>query len=443
MAARVIGFKQQEIEEASCPAGMREVEFSSPMYPGLKLVVTKNGRKSYLHRYTICGEKQCLKIGDYPAMGVEEAALTVIAQRKQINQGIDPKPSRNIELQIPTLRGFCEKTYIPHAQATKVSWKDDLGKLNGHIYSHLGHLRMTEIKSMDIQDYLNSLRDKCDLAPATVNRHRALLSKIFKVAMMGEIVSKNPCERVMKLKENNQIERYLDKDELERLVTVLKGGLTAGRLNRTTVAGFLMLLFTGARKMEVFNMRWLDINFETCQWLLKHNKAGKARYIPLSTEAMAVLNSIKPLPGCEFVFYNASTGKAIADPRKTFKTILEQAHITSFRVHDLRHNFASQAVSNGATLYMVQNLLGHASPQTTQRYAHLESRVMLEASEKIAQSMIAPKGTVAKPTQIEAKPAETEAKSERQEIKHLTEDVKPAPVTGRLKRRVPPRPLHP
>lgn len=432
MAVRVIEFTQRNMEDVSCPDKMRDVEYSNPKYPGLKLVVTRNGRKAFYHRYIIKGRKRSMKIGDYPAMSLEEAALTVITQRKQLVQGIDPQAGHDAQLQTPTFQIFCEQTYLPHAQATKVSWKDDLGKLNGHIYPHLGHLRMTEIKSMDVQDYLNSLRDKCDLAPATVNRHRALLSKIFKVAMMGEIVSKNPCERVIKLKENNQIERYLNKDELERLVAVLKGDLTAGRLNRTTVAGFLMLLFTGARKMEVFNMRWRDISFESRQWLLKHNKAGKARYIPLSSEAIAVLNSIEPLPGCEFVFYNASTRKAIADPRKTFKTILEQAQITNFRIHDLRHNFASQAVSNGATLYMVQNLLGHASPQTTQRYAHLESKVMHEASEKIAQSMVAPKGTVAKPAQIEAKPADTEAKSERRENQHTPEDVKPAPVTSRL-----------
>lgn len=443
MSSNVLNFSRESLDAIPVPLEKRDIEYSDRQTPGLRFVITRANKRSFLHRYTFKSRKRSMKIGDYPAMSLEEAVLTVIAQRKQLVQGIDPQAGRDAQLQTPTFKIFCEKTYLPHAQATKVSWKDDLGKLNGHIYPHLGHLRMTEIKSMDVQDYLNSLRDKCDLAPATVNRHRALLSKIFKVAMMGEIVSKNPCERVMKLKENNQIERYLDKDELERLVAVLKGDLTAGRLNRTTVAGFLMLLFTGARKMEVFNMRWRDISFESRQWLLKHNKAGKARYIPLSSEAIAVLNSIEPLPGCEFVFYNASTGKAIADPRKTFKTILEQAQITNFRIHDLRHNFASQAVSNGATLYMVQNLLGHASPQTTQRYAHLESKVMHEASEKIAQSMVAPKGTVAKPAQIEAKPADTEAKSERQENQHTPEDVKPAPVTSRLKRRVTPKPLQP
>lgn len=60
------------------------------------------------------------------------------------------------------------------------------------------------------------------------------------------------------------------------------------------------------------------------------------------------------------------------------------ANIHAMRIHDLRHNFASLAVNSGESLYVVQHLLGHASPQTTQRYAHLQSQTLLDASEGVA-----------------------------------------------------------
>jgi len=54
------------------------------------------------------------------------------------------------------------------------------------------------------------------------------------------------------------------------------------------------------------------------------------------------------------------------------------------RLHDLRHTFASRAVMQGETLMMTGKLLGHRHTATTQRYAHLEGRFLLDAAERIA-----------------------------------------------------------
>ena len=64
-------------------------------------------------------------------------------------------------------------------------------------------------------------------------------------------------------------------------------------------------------------------------------------------------------------------GKALHNPRRAFDRLLKAAGIEHLRIHDLRHSFASLAVNAGATLYEVQDLLGHSSAQMTQRYAHL------------------------------------------------------------------------
>ena len=72
-----------------------------------------------------------------------------------------------------------------------------------------------------------------------------------------------------------------------------------------------------------------------------------------------------------YIFANPKTGKPVTTLKKSFHTALRTAGIDDFRFHDLRHCFASDLVRKGADLFVVQKLLGHASPKMTQRYAHL------------------------------------------------------------------------
>ena len=73
-------------------------------------------------------------------------------------------------------------------------------------------------------------------------------------------------------------------------------------------------------------------------------------------------------------------GKALHNPRRAFDRLLKAAGIEHLRIHDLRHSFASLAVNAGATLYEVQDLLGHSSAQMTQRYAHLADEALQRAA---------------------------------------------------------------
>lgn len=230
-------------------------------------------------------------------------------------------------------------------------------------------------------DVLHSAKAK-GLKGATVNRIRALLSVIFNLAIDHELIASNPMKRVKKLQENNQIERYLSDEELQHLMLVLKHPEHYAISNKTIVAIIKFLLLTGVRKREAMDMQWSDVDFTKSTWLLKFNKSGKARHIALNTDAMAILNALPKIS--TYIFANPETGKPYNDIRKTFDKVMQCAGISNMRIHDLRHNFASLAVNSGESLFVVQKLLGHASPQTTQRYAHLQHSTLQNASEKIA-----------------------------------------------------------
>ena len=75
-----------------------------------------------------------------------------------------------------------------------------------------------------------------------------------------------------------------------------------------------------------------------------------------------------------WVFPGKDPSKPLSSPRKAWCRASTKADVVYARMHDIRHSFASACVRSGPSLYAVQNLLGHASPATTQRYAHLALR---------------------------------------------------------------------
>lgn len=366
----------------------KQTEYSDTEVSGLKLIVTAKGNKSFLFRYTFQSTKQSIKIGDYVLMDVKKARQKALEMKQLLSQGINPQAEKDRCSAMPTFKEFCEKTYIPHAKQHKRSYQDDISKLNTHMYAHLGSLRLGDITYLKIDAYLNHLGKDKKLADATYNRHLALLSVIFNLAITHGLLEKNPCAHIKKLKENNQRDRYLSPDELKRLLAVMDDtNPQTCEPNRITVAALKLLLLTGTRREEALSAKWKDIDLNQKRWFLPHTKSGKSRYVQLNRSACKLLSSIKPVQGCPYVFVNPKTKTRINTPVKTFKRLLEKAQITNFRIHDLRHHFASVAVNSGASLYVVQNLLGHASSQTTQRYAHLQSETLLAASEKVAQAM--------------------------------------------------------
>ncbi|MGO9390658.1 tyrosine-type recombinase/integrase, partial [Rhodoblastus sp.] len=119
--------------------------------------------------------------------------------------------------------------------------------------------------------------------------------------------------------------------------------------------------------------------------LVSVSKSGKPRTIALNTAAMAVLKSIPRHPACPFIFPTRLIGVFYPWDR-----IRRRAGLGDVRLHDLRHSFASLLVNQGVSLYVVQGLLGHATPRMTQRYAHLAPQTLLDAAEVAVTHAITP-----------------------------------------------------
>jgi integrase len=188
--------------------------------------------------------------------------------------------------------------------------------------------------------------------------------------------------------------RYLSGPEMARLT-----GALAKYPDKQAADIVRLLLLTGCRRGEAMAARWADLDLSTGVWS-KPGSTTKQRtdhVVPLSAPARALLSDIaerharehprKPLG--EYVFPgNGDTGHVV-EIKKPWRHICKAAGITGLRVHDLRHSFASQLASGGASLPLIGAILGHSNPTTTARYSHLFDDPQRAAVERVGSIIVA------------------------------------------------------
>ena len=252
-----------------------------------------------------------------------------------------------------------------------LSLMSDESMIRVHIIPALGHVVMARASAMDIAGFIETMKRK-QLAAGTINRALVLLRYAYKLAnrWAEQGVTLDIWNGIRHLKDDNRIERYLSAEQSKAL-------LQAVRESANTLLPFIVafLIYTGARKREVFDLKWSDLDMNQKSWKISKNKSNKIRHIPLSEGALETLAAVKEkqrfnLP-ITFVFNNPQTNKSFTCFFYSWDSARKRANMPELRVHDLRHSFASFLVNAGRSLYEVQELLGHASIKTTSRYAHL------------------------------------------------------------------------
>jgi len=364
------------VKSEKCPAGVGHVYFYDQGCKGLVFEVRSSGKATYSFRYTDSrGIKRQPKLADANDITLSQARALVLEKRTQIALGNDPTEVKSILKTILTLNEFIHQKYLPFIRTYKKSWKCDEGLLRTHIEPVLGNLYLDQITKGHIVELFSNLTTK--LAPGSCNRILVMTRYLFNLAIKWETagIKTNPTSGFPLIPDHNKRERYLTHEEAQRLYQELTK-------SRNPMLKFVvpMLILTGARKREVLDAKWEDIDFLRNSWRIHTTKTGGARHIPLSEGAITLLKSIPRRPNSEWVFGNPNTGKPFTNIFSSWDTARKNAGLKEVRIHDLRHSFASFVVNAGRSLYDVQHLLGHTQVKTTQRYAHLSQDTLLAAA---------------------------------------------------------------
>jgi len=366
-------------------------EYSDLECRGLKLSVSKNGRRFFLHRYRMTKGNKCVRrsyrIGEFPVFTLQEARQIVNENKRLISLGHDPLEEKEKQSKVLTFQDFFETQYMPnYAMKIKKSWRHDQWMYDSDLKSAFGDYQLSEISKHIITKFFYAVSDRASGARA--NRFLSLISKIFSTAIDWEFLDgDNPCRRIKKFKESTGRTRYLSKDEIKRLKTEIDNCS-----QRVSALAIWFLLTTGCRLGEAMSLTWdnVDMNEKIAHLPKDTTKNGDARLVSLNDQALETLNQLKEhqVKNNPYVFPGVGPIGHLMSPRRCFETIKEKAKLEDLHLHDLRHSFASLVISSGTnSLFTVGILLGHKSLNMTARYAHLTNDTLTKATDLVA-SMI-------------------------------------------------------
>lgn len=367
---------------ARCEPGKKRTDYWDTSISGFVLECRASGSKAFVLRYTNEYGKQAQRtIGMYGDITYDQARRVAQRWRSEVVLGGDPAAKKAERKAIPTYAEVARQ-HIEHNETYQKTPHNTESVIRCHLLPRWGKLRLNEITSQAIASWLADLRRT--FAPATVEKVRVTMNRSFELAGKWGIpgAQLNPVKAVPRPRFNNKKERFLTAQEAERLVKACKASAS------TQLAPIIqLLLLTGARKAEILTARWSNVDLDQRALYLPDTKTGKPRYVPLSADAVEVIKGLRRWEKCDWLVPNPVTRKPFTDLKRPWDSARNKAGLPDVRIHDLRHSAASFMVNSGVDLYAVGKILGHSSPDTTQRYSHLSQDTLLSAVEAGAAKM--------------------------------------------------------
>ena len=347
---------------------------------GFGLRVAPNGLKSYWVRYRVgrgrAARQRKRSIGQHGSPWSPDAARTEALQiLSRASRGEDvasvvaDQPGMAVDDLID--RFLSEHVETKRKKSTQSNYRS---LMDVHVRPALGRKLAKDIGYLDVAKLHSALAS----SPYQANRCVAVLSKMFNLAEKWGFrpIGSNPCRGVDRFREERR-ERFLSRVEIRSLMDTLRS-VEAERPGWPPLAIIRLLVLTGARRGEIEQLLWKEVDIDRAVLFKLDSKTGQ-RTIPLNDEAVAVVAALQRLGPSPYVFPAKSGGRHFQGLTKGWREIRSKAGLEDVRIHDLRHTFASLSVAAGVSLPILGKALGHTSPQTTQRYAHLGDDPVREA----------------------------------------------------------------
>ena len=274
-----------------------------------------------------------------------------------------------------------ERNASPH---TVRAYAADLAQFEDHLAAELGRPgRSVEVDHLMIRAFLARLH-RDGVKKVSAARKLASLRTFFKYLCREGILERNPARALLSPRLEKKIPGHLEEGEVASLLEVPGDTLAALRAR-----AILELLYgTGIRCAELVGLDLPDVD-RAARTVRVLGKGSKERIVPFGKTAGLALDRYLGMreqarPRTTALFVNARGGRLtdrwirrIVSER--VRQVAIQRHLSP---HSLRHSFATHLLERGADLRAIQELLGHASLKTTQRYTHVNARHILEIYRK-------------------------------------------------------------
>jgi integrase/recombinase XerC len=248
-------------------------------------------------------------------------------------------------------------------------------------------LKAEHIESLMIRGYLAFLHKKNK--KVTIARKLSAVRSFFRFLVKHGVILDNPLDLILTPKQVKAIPVYLPVDDIFRLLDSIKTDTLVGIRNR---AIFETLYSSGIRVSELEGLNVFDVDFSRCL-IRVVGKGNKERIVPIGKKAVATIKEYRKRLQDEAgiveedngpLFLNKDNGRLTSRSiaRILNKTARECGLLIPVSPHALRHTYATHMLDAGADLRVVQELLGHKSLSTTQKYTHVSIDRLMETYDK-------------------------------------------------------------
>ena len=351
--------------------------------PGLGILQLPSGVRTWYLRYREPdGKQQHHKIGRADVISRTLAREEAIKLLAAVAQGQAPTSARQQLRRGPTVADLHKRLQAEHYPKLRVKTRAGyLSVWNCHILPELGSAKVQAVTSAQVMALLHKV------GGIQANRTLAIMRKAFNLAILWGLRADNPCAKVPGNGERKR-RRYLTREELQRLLAALDSFGAAGV--RWRFAQLIrLLLLTGCRVSEVKDARWEWVQGAVMVVPPERHKTGRdghPRLVHLTAPALEVLQQLRAQSNGQWIIQGQGDGPLVGYT-KMWRELCAAADLRDLKVHDLRHHYASMGISAGLTLKQIGGLLGHASPLTTDRYAHLVEEAAAAAAAKVIAQM--------------------------------------------------------
>ncbi|HDU8548864.1 TPA: tyrosine-type recombinase/integrase [Morganella morganii] len=332
---------------------------------GLSLLIEPNGSKSWRFRYRFAGKPKMISLGVYPTITLADARFRRDDARKLVAEGKNPSEVRKeqkIALQTESESAF-EKIATEWHQMKSAKWSegyasDIMEAFQNDIFPYVGTRPVGEIKPLELLNVLRKIEKRGALEKMRKVRQRC--SEVFRYAIATGRAEFNPAADLSSALEVHQSSHFpfLKADEIPDFLRALDS-YTGSRLVQIATK---LLMITGVRTIELRAALWLEFDLDNAIWEIpaERMKMRRPHLVPLSTQALDLLNEIKIMTGnYRYVFpgrNDPNKSMSEASINQLIKRIGYGGKVTG---HGFRHSLSTILHEQGYESVWIEMQLAH------------------------------------------------------------------------------------